>query len=127
MPSSCAALLLSQLTSITHLACSYAVGALESLALRDGDPRTRKACALPLASLCYAIKRSRGFSGTAGSGDAALGPSSSKGLQQLPTDGALRPLLESLLDGHWALPGVTLADASVAWQTCGGRKYCRPP
>ena len=75
---------------------------LEQLALQDPDPRTRRACALPLASLCYGVRRSKGFAATRGSSGAS---GASKGLQQLPVDGVLRPLLESLLEGRWVLPG----------------------
>lgn len=77
---------------------------LERLALQDTDPRTRRACALPLASLCYGVKRSGGLAAAPASSGGG-GSSASKGLQQLPADGVLRQLLESLLEGCWLLPG----------------------
>ena len=91
--------LLHTLSSVAHpFSLSCPVAALETLALSDQDPRVRRACALPLAMLCHAVKRTGGVGGA----DAADG--ASKGLSQLPADGALRPLLESLLEGRWALP-----------------------
>ncbi|KAL4447386.1 hypothetical protein ABPG75_004605 [Micractinium tetrahymenae] len=99
-----------------------AVGMLERLALQDADPRTRGACALPLASLCYGVKRSGGLVAARGSSGGGSSSGVSKGLQQLPADGVLRPLLESLLEGRWELPGedsegqqepLTAADAAA--------------
>ncbi len=48
------------------------------------------------------MKRSKGLAATRG---ISGGSDASKGLQQLPADGVLRPLLESLLEGRWVLPG----------------------
>lgn len=83
------------------------MAALEGLARKEADPRARRACALPLAALCYAAKRSGGLAGGAGrdTADAGAPPAAARALQQqLSADGALRPLLESLLEGRWVLP-----------------------
>ncbi|KAL4440635.1 hypothetical protein ABPG75_003636 [Micractinium tetrahymenae] len=99
-----------------------AVGMLERLALQDPDPRTRRSCALPLASLCYGVERSGGLAAAGASSGSGSSSGVSKGLQQLPADGVLRPLLESLLEGRWVLPGedsegqqepLTAADAAA--------------
>jgi hypothetical protein len=77
---------------------------LEGLALRDDDPRARRACSLPLASLCYSAKH-RGLGGATAAGGSSTSSTdaASRSLQQLPPDGALRPLLEALLEGRWGL------------------------
>lgn len=92
-----------RLNPLCSLAPSLPVAALEGLALSDPDPRVRRACTLPLAMLCHTVKRAGGLSG-GGAATAADGQGSHKGLAQLPADGALRPLLESLLEGRWVLP-----------------------
>ena len=84
----------------SFLSLSCPVAALETLALSDQNPRVRRACALPLAMLCHAVKRAGGLGVTAA---ASAADGASKGLSQLPADGAMRPLLESLLEGRWAL------------------------
>ncbi|PRW05754.1 RST1 isoform X1 [Chlorella sorokiniana] len=79
-----------------------AVAALEGLAISDSDPRVCRACALPLATLCHAVRRAGGLGGGAAAPSDAQG--AQKSLAQLPSDGALRPLLESLLESRWVLP-----------------------
>lgn len=93
------------------------MAALEGLALQEGDPRARRACAHPLAALCYAVRRGGGLGASGGAGGGG-GDAASKGLQQLPADGALRPLLESLLEGRWALAAGGTAGAGCALQAC---------
>jgi hypothetical protein len=86
----------------------FAVAGLEGLALKDGDPRSRPACAAPLATLCAAARRgtlAAGDSSQADGGGSGAAAAGMKALAQLPPDGALRPLLASLLEGQWVLPG----------------------
>ncbi len=85
------------------LAYSCPVAALEALALSDPDPRTRRACTVPLAKLCHLVKRAGGLASGAAASTADV-QGAHKGLSQLPADGALRSLLEALVEGHWVLP-----------------------
>lgn len=87
-----------------------ALAALERLACSDNDPRTRHACAQPLASLCYVARRE----GLTSSADGAAGAPSRRGLAQLAPDGALRPLLEALIEGRWTLSRESWPSCSLA-------------
>jgi hypothetical protein len=108
-----------------------AVAALEGLALRDEDPRARRACSLPLASLSYSAKH-RGLSGAPSAGSSTSSTdAASRSLQQLPPDGALRPLLEALLEARWGLlQGQQSADVAVpglAWPSPATGQLRVPP
>ena len=84
-----------------------AVQALEALATRDSDPRSRKACAWPLAALCHRLRHQQAAPEEAAAADGGVGgapgpaPLGAKGLAELPADGALRLLLGALLEGRW--------------------------
>lgn len=77
---------------------------LEELALRDGDPRVRRPAAAALALACCALRRGPA-AGTLSSGaeseemmEGAGSTALVAGLRLLPESGAMRPLLERLLD-----------------------------
>jgi hypothetical protein len=104
-----------------------ALAVLEELALRDGDQRSRRYCSSALVTLCSTAKLGSG-SGGSESGSAAAG-ASGRSLAQLPPQGALRPLLESLWEGRWVLlPGdgcrQWAAGARVAVVACS---HCNSP
>ena len=100
-----------------------AVGVLEGLALRDSNPRARRACAAPLAALCYASRYGGGGGAAGGSASHGAAAGGSRGFAQLPPDGALRPLLESLLEGRWVLPGRLLGSRQRSAQPCSRLAY----
>ncbi|KAI3425383.1 hypothetical protein D9Q98_009147 [Chlorella vulgaris] len=92
-----------------------ALAVLEELALRDGDQRSRRYCSSALVTLCSTAKLGSG-SGGSESGSVAAG-ASGRSLAQLPPQGALRPLLESLWEGRWVLlPGDEAASDHVEQQ-----------
>ncbi|GAB4813990.1 hypothetical protein N2152v2_001036 [Parachlorella kessleri] len=110
-----------------------ALAALEGLALSDQDPRARRSAAAVLAEYCCQFRKRQGSRGDeAGSADSrtasgagALGGSiAARSLATLSDEGALRPLVESLLEGRLAAaldaseegssdhPGLTAGEAA---------------
>eukprot|EP00887_Chlorella_sp_A99_P002269 scaffold10.g2269.t1 len=97
-----------QVTAALDALVQAAAQALEQLALRDQDPRTRRGASWALAHLCIAVKQGGGGSSDGGrprgAGAEVEAAAAARGLQQLPPEGALRPLVESLHEGRWMLP-----------------------
>ncbi len=78
--------------------------ALERLALQEPDPRPRRAAAWALADAGAAL---RGASALPGAGGAGAG--GARALQALPADGAMRALVEALLEPSGAAGGPRLS------------------
>ncbi|KAK9824076.1 hypothetical protein WJX72_007541 [[Myrmecia] bisecta] len=70
---------------------------LETLALKESEPRVRAAAAWALASACHSARASAKPGSAAGSASKAAGAAASRALAGYPEDGAMRPLVEALL------------------------------